>query len=187
MNKSWVNLAKACPPSAVSAQAFAADSSGAEQAPGESEQQPGPSEDDTVGPREMPPLKGQYGTAQLQDLTLGNALRNVQVLEGTLVGARLTPSYPHFAVENGILYQVVKSNDKVIEQLLVPQPHRSTILKLAHTHLLGANLGVEKTKERVLQRFFWPGVDKLPRLPDHSTKTDLQEPPYPFAYHRNPI
>ncbi|XP_030262315.1 uncharacterized protein LOC115574830 isoform X1 [Sparus aurata] len=53
-----------------------------------------------------------------------------------------------------------KKNDRVTEQLLVPQPHRPTVLQLAHTHLMGAHLGVEKTKERVLQRFFWPGVHK---------------------------
>lgn len=158
MNKSWVHLAKPFLPSPVLAQAFAADSSGAELAPGYRVTQ-----NNNLGQVKMtlwPPLKRQYGTAQLQDPTLGNALRNVQVLEGTLVGTRLTPSYPHFAVKNGLLYQVVKSNDKVIEQLLVPQPHRSTVLQLAHMHLLGAHLGVEKTKERVLQRFFWPGVHK---------------------------
>lgn len=44
--------------------------------------------------------------------------------------------------------------------MLVPQTHRATVLQLAHTHLLGAHLGVEKNKERVLKRFFWPGVHK---------------------------
>ncbi|KAJ8349857.1 hypothetical protein SKAU_G00249870 [Synaphobranchus kaupii] len=31
---------------------------------------------------------------------------------------------------------------------------------LAHTHLLGAHLGVEKTLERIKTRFYWPGVKK---------------------------
>uniref|UniRef100_A0A8D0DEN8 Gypsy retrotransposon integrase-like protein 1 n=1 Tax=Sander lucioperca TaxID=283035 RepID=A0A8D0DEN8_SANLU len=60
----------------------------------------------------------------------------------------------------GLLYQVVKKNAEVHEQLLVPQPYRATVLNLAHTHPLGAHLGVEKTKERIMQRFFWPGVHK---------------------------
>ena len=163
LNKSRVNLAETCPSPPVVAQAFAAESSEVDSAPQESEdseQPPGSSEDDHGGSREVFPLKGQYGTAQLQDPTLVNALKNVQVLEGTLVGTRLTTSYPHFAVKNGLLYQIVQKSGKVIEQLLVPQPHRSTVLQLAHTHLLGGHLGVEKTKERVLQRFCWPGVHK---------------------------
>lgn len=53
-----------------------------------------------------PPLKGQFGTAQMQDTTLSNALKNVQVLQGALVGTRLTPSYPHFTVKNGLLYHM---------------------------------------------------------------------------------
>lgn len=110
--------------------------------------------------RRSPPLSGQYGTAQLQDPTLVNALRNVQVLEGTVLGNRTSPTYPHFAVNRGLLYQIVKRNDEVHEQLLVPQPYRTTVLNLAHTHPLGAHLGMEKTKERILQRFFWPGIHK---------------------------
>ncbi|KAJ8351917.1 hypothetical protein SKAU_G00233930 [Synaphobranchus kaupii] len=31
---------------------------------------------------------------------------------------------------------------------------------LAHTHLLGAHLGVEKTLERIKTRFYWPGAKK---------------------------
>ncbi|XP_063044707.1 uncharacterized protein LOC134438913 [Engraulis encrasicolus] len=109
---------------------------------------------------ELPPLSGQYGTAQLQDPTLINALRTVQVLEGTVLGDSTSPSYPHFAVNRGLLYRVVKENNEVHEQLLVPQPYRDTVLNLAHTHPLGAHLGVEKTTERIVQRFFWPGIHK---------------------------
>ncbi|XP_040019919.2 uncharacterized protein LOC144383704 isoform X3 [Gasterosteus aculeatus] len=118
------------------------------------------SEEDIPGIDTLPPLTGQYGTAQLQDPTLTNALRNVQVLEGVVLGDRTNPTYPHFAVSRGLVYQVVKKNDEVHEQLLVPQSYRATVLHLAHTHPLGAHLGVEKTKERILQRFFWPGVHK---------------------------
>lgn len=57
----------------MSDQACGVDSSGAESTSGESEdsEHPArPSEDHAVGPRKMSPLKGQYETAQLQDLTL---------------------------------------------------------------------------------------------------------------------
>lgn len=118
------------------------------------------SDGDVQGTKELLPLTGQYGTAQLQDPTLANALRNVQALEGVVLGERTSPTYPHFAVRRGLVYQVVKKNYDVNEQLLIPQLHRATILNLAHTHPLGAHLGVEKTKGRILQRFFWPGIHK---------------------------
>ncbi|XP_063070441.1 uncharacterized protein LOC134461440 [Engraulis encrasicolus] len=121
---------------------------------------PSSNEGDAQVIEDLPHLTGQYGAAQLQDPTLVNALKNVQVLEGRIVGERASPTYPHFAVIRGLLYQVVKEKNEILEQLLVPQPHRATVLNLAHTHLLGAHLGVEKTTERILQRFFWPGVHK---------------------------
>ena len=44
------------------------------------------------------------------------------------------------------------------EQLVVPRVYVSKVLYMAHTHLLGAHLGMDKTRERVLARFYWPGV-----------------------------
>lgn len=45
---------------------------------------------------------------------------------------------------------------KMVDQLVVPI--RSTVLQLAHAHLLGSHLGVAKTQERALERFIWPVV-----------------------------
>uniref|UniRef100_A0A8C5LXY9 Gypsy retrotransposon integrase-like protein 1 n=1 Tax=Leptobrachium leishanense TaxID=445787 RepID=A0A8C5LXY9_9ANUR len=45
-----------------------------------------------------------------------------------------------------------------IEQLVVPSSQTRKVLDFAHSHVLGGHLGVEKTQERVLRRFFWPGV-----------------------------
>ncbi|KAJ8353788.1 hypothetical protein SKAU_G00213550 [Synaphobranchus kaupii] len=46
------------------------------------------------------------------------------------------------------------------ELLLVPHPFIPSVLQLAHTHLLGAHLGVEKTLERMKMRFYCSGVKK---------------------------
>ena len=44
------------------------------------------------------------------------------------------------------------------EQLVVPRTYVSKVLFMAHSHLLGAHLGMDKTRDRVLNRFYWPGV-----------------------------
>ena len=66
--------------------------------------QPSSSEEDRQraadGP---PPLTGQYGTAQLNDPTLINALRSVRVIEGVDQDRGGSLTYPHFAVKNGLL------------------------------------------------------------------------------------
>lgn len=85
MSKVWVNLAKPCSSPSAAAQVFAVDANGGDSEPGEtsdSELPPGPSEDEAVERGVTTPLKGQFGTAQMQDSTLSNALKNVQVWWG---------------------------------------------------------------------------------------------------------
>ena len=43
--------------------------------------------------------------------------------------------------------------------LLIPTQYVRTVLQLAHTHLLGAHLRMEKTRERIGNLFHWLGVE----------------------------
>lgn len=43
-------------------------------------------------------------------------------------------------------------------QIVVPKSYRQHVLSLAHEHLWSGHLGVNKTYNRVLQHFFWPGL-----------------------------
>ena len=45
-----------------------------------------------------------------------------------------------------------------MEQLVLALQCRSTVLKLAHDMPAASHLGINKTKDRVLQRYYWPGV-----------------------------
>ena len=58
------------------------------------------------------------------------------------------------------MYRVAKGEGGVREQLVVPRAYVSKILYMAHTHLLGAHLGMDKTRERVLASFYWLGVKR---------------------------
>ena len=60
----------------------------------------------------------------------------------------------HFSTRERLLYRVAEGEGGVREQLVVPRAYVSKVLYMAHTHLLGAHLGMDKTRERVLARFY---------------------------------
>jgi hypothetical protein len=69
--------------------------------------------------------------------------------------------------------------------LLIPSQYVRTVLRLAHTHLLGAHLRMEKTRERIGNRFHWPGgkrtiEDYCRSYPDCQIKA-------PRVQYRNPL
>lgn len=67
-----------------------------------------------------------------------------------------------FVMEDDLLFRYFQSpkvsNNKIFKQLLVPLPHRITVMKIAHDCVLAGHLGIKKTTDRVLSNFYWPGV-----------------------------
>lgn len=44
--------------------------------------------------------------------------------------------------------------------MVLPQKCRPIVMRLAHDVPTAGHLGVTKTKDRVLQRYYWPGIFK---------------------------
>ncbi|XP_040065085.1 uncharacterized protein LOC120838976 [Ixodes scapularis] len=64
-----------------------------------------------------------------------------------------------FVVRNGILFRSYRTSPgREVHQLVVPKKFRTTILKMAHDGILAGHQGAQKTVNRVLEEFFWPGV-----------------------------
>ena len=67
-----------------------------------------------------------------------------------------------FYYKNGILFREYRSpvidHGKTFNQLVVPQPYRSQVLRLAHDSALAGHLKTRKTTDRILTQFFWPGL-----------------------------
>ncbi|XP_072043172.1 uncharacterized protein [Amphiura filiformis] len=67
-----------------------------------------------------------------------------------------------FVCKDGILFREFQSPSvnfgKSLNQVVVPQPFRMQVMKLAHETLLGGHAGVNKTTLKVLKHFFWPGA-----------------------------
>ena len=91
-------------------------------------------------------LSGRFGTAQLEDPNLTSALQQVTVVDGKAIEGVGLITYPHFAIKNKLLYQVIKRKDECVELLLVPRPFVQSVLQLAHSHLLGGSVSTPSSR-----------------------------------------
>ena len=72
----------------------------------------------------------------------------------------------YFYYRSGLIYRswrprgAAPDDARRHEQLVLPVQCRSLVLRMAHDVPMAGHLGVTKTKDRVLQRYYWPGVFK---------------------------
>lgn len=63
--------------------------------------------------------------------------------------------------KEGLMYRHYRDRKgKVLDQLIVPEKYRKDILDLCHGNGWSGHLGVNKTKERLLMEYYWPGCFK---------------------------
>ena len=69
-----------------------------------------------------------------------------------------------FFRRNGLLYRKYcppggeDDDPRAVEQLVLPTKCRMPVVKLAHDIPLSGHLGKRKTRDRILQRFYWPSL-----------------------------
>ena len=78
-------------------------------------------------------------------------------------GAPSAAAGERFFRRDGLLYRRYSppgadSDAYDIDQLVLPAPLRSTVLTLAHDIPMAGHLGKKKTADRLLNRFYWPGL-----------------------------
>jgi len=66
-----------------------------------------------------------------------------------------------FFYQDGVIYRrwvprEQYETERAVEQLVLPQKCRPTVLQLAHDIPLAGHMGKDKTAQRVLQCFYWP-------------------------------
>lgn len=62
-----------------------------------------------------------------------------------------------FIVNDGLLYRKFKNKKgRCFEQLVVPQKYRVALLGLVHSDSWAGHLGINKTKSRLLNDYYWP-------------------------------
>ncbi|XP_060068688.1 uncharacterized protein LOC132548812 [Ylistrum balloti] len=119
--------------------------------------------DDTVNITTEEPLELSAVNAEVlsklqqEDPTLANIRRKAASSEESVQEDRNA-----LYRENGILRRKWESSDGAQHgvQVVLPEALRLNIIKLGHDRPLAGHLGIEKTKERVVNAFCWPGIFK---------------------------
>ena len=132
------------------------------------------------------PRRGEFTAQQWGDPNLEMARQQVAAVDGKLCDGVSELNTPYFMVKKDMLYRVTKdrSGDE-IEQLLVPKMFITKVIYLAHSHQLGAHLGVDKTYDRIVARFYWPGVRRA--VADFCRGCDVCQKTAPRPVQRNPM
>ncbi|XP_077936125.1 uncharacterized protein LOC144383152 [Gasterosteus aculeatus] len=97
---------------------------------------------------------------QSRDDTLRSAYDQVICIDGHLVRPDAAQSFPHFSLIRDRLYRVSRETQtgQEITQLLVPKSRREIIFQAAHYNPMAGHMGYEKTLDRIMTRFYWPGI-----------------------------
>src|SRR6266568_2251767 len=95
---------------------------------------------------------------QLKDISL-EKFWNMSKTGEIITGRHSTVSC---IVKKDLLYRKYESpkhkRGEVFSQVMVPTSLRKTVMKLAHSSVMGGHLGTRKTYDRIFSHFFWSGL-----------------------------
>eukprot|EP00731_Ephydatia_muelleri_P037182 Em0411g3a len=119
-----------------------------------------PSRDNTVAAIEELVSEDTLHTflkAQEEDPALGKVIEALK--NGTAVPSSTVPGLKKTFLQDGLLCRKFRAScsDSVCTQLVVPKGHVKIILEKLHNE--SGHLGVQRTTEKVKERFYWPGYE----------------------------
>ena len=119
--------------------------------------------------QQNPPTGDKRSVADTLELSAGE-LQDLQEKDDTLSKIReaadghANSAGVGFFKQEGLVYRrwtpPGRGEEYEIEQLVLPKACRRAVLELGHEIPLAGHLGVEKTRQRILRRFYWPTVFK---------------------------
>ncbi len=109
----------------------------------------------------------EFPLEQSRDETLKNAYDRVRSIVGQLLQPEVPLSFPYFSLIKERLYRVTQDaqSKEISTQLLIPKSRREMLFQAAHCTPMAGHLGEAKTRERLLARFFWPGIHENAAVP----------------------
>ncbi len=116
----------------------------------------------SVHSRECPAQKNGSlnGSVLLPDPDVLNAFDQVRSIDGQPLQSARPPSYPYFDILKDRLYRVTQDaqSKQDTTQLLVPKSRREMLFQAAHCNPMAGHLGQAATLNRLMTRFFGPGI-----------------------------
>ncbi len=118
------------------------------------------SEETTAREVMRPPELDDFPLEQSRDEMLKNAYDRVRSIDGRLLQPEVPLSFPYSSHIKERLYRVTQDaqSKEISTQLLIPKSRREMLFQAAHCTPMAGHLGEAKTRERLLARFFWPGI-----------------------------
>ncbi|XP_076469672.1 uncharacterized protein LOC143300003 [Babylonia areolata] len=105
------------------------------------------------------PLIGQIGPEQvLQMQQDDDTLKRVRENAESGQQFKVRSCTVHFEKRKKLLYRVYSGPTGSYSQLVVPKSLRDEVMHLAHDSAMAGHMAAKKTRERVWQSFYWPGM-----------------------------
>ncbi|KAL5009600.1 hypothetical protein ScPMuIL_011905 [Solemya velum] len=77
----------------------------------------------------------------------------------SLARNKIRDGYAYFYSEDDILWRGFKLEGKTeLRQIVIPVKWRESIMSIAHDIPMAGHLGTKRTRNRIMQHFFWPGI-----------------------------
>ena len=143
--------------------------------------------------KQDPSTRDKKSVAGALELSAGE-LRELQEADETLAKVRemadghANSAGVSFFKREGLVYRrwtpTGRGEEYGIEQLVLPKACRKAVLELRHEIPLAGHLSVQKTRQRIVCRFYWPTVfkdiEEFCKCCEKCQKTNQRDPPAPL-------
>ena len=91
-----------------------------------------------------------------------------------------------FILNDNVFREFIDDNDNIIYQYVLPKQQRPYLLAQCHDNLHAGHLGFEKTRDRIIQRFYW--TNQLKNIEMYVKTCEVcQQMKTPYHYNQAPL
>lgn len=119
--------------------------------------------DGKIKPLSVPPAVQPFEVSKEEFINMQRNDTTIKKLWDMTDVIKKRDSEVQYKITAGILYRIFKheviTKGKPVKQVVVPAELRKPVMDMAHNSIMGGHLGAQKTINKVLGNFYWPGVN----------------------------